>query len=225
MDCHFGINEWKLPYDQITDWLLKKKLLLLCYSTYLFVYLYLYIYVLNYQFFLVLAAFGPISLFLVTAFLTVLAYKQKRVRFWNYNNNKKKGSRLQDDNAVIVGPQFDFLDCSHDLKKDTPSAQLLFRHATWGRTEERIIEFATVEFTLRRPGTCLFDHARRKKTQDAALVRRFFCPNLKASKLVYLGERRGGGDNCSQHLCSMQPVIFRVPFPEGLRIYHAAEKG
>lgn len=59
----------------------KKKLLLLCYYTYLFVYLYLYIYVLNYQFFLVLAAFGPISLFLVTAFLTVLAYKQKRVRF------------------------------------------------------------------------------------------------------------------------------------------------
>lgn len=62
----------------------------MCYYTYLFVYLYLYIYVLNYQFFLVLAAFGPISLFLVTAFLTVLAYKQKRVRFWNYNNNKKR---------------------------------------------------------------------------------------------------------------------------------------
>lgn len=66
----------KLPTDG-----LKKKLLLLCYYTYLFVYLYLYIYVLNYQFFHVLAAFGPISLFLVTAFLTVLAYKQKRVRF------------------------------------------------------------------------------------------------------------------------------------------------
>lgn len=138
---------------------------------------------------------------------------------------QKKGSRLQDDNAVIVGPQFDFLDCSHDLKKETPSAQLLFWHATWGRTEERIIGFATVEFTLRRPGTCLFDHARRKKTHGAALVRSFFCPNILASKLVYFGGGEGWGDNCSLHLYSMQPVIFRVPFPEGLRIYHAADKG
>lgn len=30
---------------------------------------------------------------------------------------EKKGSRLHDDSAVIVGPHFDFLDCSHDLKK------------------------------------------------------------------------------------------------------------
>lgn len=177
MDCHFGINERKMPYDQVTDWWWKKKLLLLCYYTYLFVYLYLYIYVLNYQFFLVLAASGPISLFLVTAFLPCWPINRSAY-FFEITTTTKKGSRLQDDNAVIVGPQFDFLDCSHDLKKETPSAQLLFWHATWGRTEERIIVFATVEFTLRRPGTCLFDHARRKKTQGAALVRNFFCPNI-----------------------------------------------
>lgn len=50
--------------------------------------------------------------------------------------------------------------------------------------EERIIGSATVEFTLRRPGICLFDHARRKEIQGAALVRSFFCPNILALKLV-----------------------------------------
>lgn len=52
---------------------------------------------------------------------------------------------------------------------------------------ERIIGFATVKFTLRRPGTCLFAYARRKKTHGAALLRSFYHPNTMASKLVFFG--------------------------------------
>lgn len=179
--------------------MVKKKLLLLCSYAYLFVYL--YIYVLNYLFSCP-GSLWPHQSFFGHRFVAVLAYKQKCVTSLKLQQ-QKKGSRLQDDNAVIVGPHFDFLDCSHDLKNETPSAQLLFWHATWGRMEERIIGFATVEFTLRRPGTCLFDHARRKKTHGAALVRSFFCPNILASKLVFWGEG-GGTAVCTSAVCSQQ---------------------
>lgn len=162
---------------------------------------------------------GPMSLFFVTASSPCLPINRSAYVF-GMTITTKKGSRLQDDNAVIVEPHFEFLVCSHDLQKETPSAQLLFWHVTWGRMEERIIRFATVEFTLRRPGTCLFDHARRKKPKARLSYGAFFVQTYWPRSLFLGGE----GVNCSLHLCSMQPVIFRVPFPEGLRIITQQEK-
>lgn len=107
----------------------KKKAVLLSRSYTYFLCTYMYIYVLNYDFFPVLTVFGPMNLFLVTALSSCWPINRSVYTF--EITTAKKGSRLQDDSAVIVGPHFDFLDCSHDLKKDTPSAQLLFWHATW----------------------------------------------------------------------------------------------
>lgn len=80
----------------------KKALLLLCFYTYFFLYLYVHLRT-KLRIFSCPNSVWPYESFFGHRFVAVLAYNQKCVRFWNYNN-EKNGSRLHDDNAVIVGP-------------------------------------------------------------------------------------------------------------------------
>lgn len=147
----------------------------------------MYIYVLNYEVFPALIAFDPISLFLVTA-LSPCWPINRSVYVFEITTTKKKRSRLHDDNAVIVGPHFDFLDCSHDLKKDPPSAQLLFWHATLGTdgTNHRICDCWIYLASPRDMPFCL---CTAQKNPRRGSLTELFRPNMMASKLVFFSRR------------------------------------
>lgn len=178
----------------------------------------MYIYVLNYDFFPVLTVFGPMNLFLVTALSSCWPINRSVYTF-EITTAKKRVTPSTWQRSYRRAPLwlprlFAWLEKWHS----ECAVAILARDLGRDGTNHRVCDCWIYLASPRDMPFC--SCTAQKNPRRGSLTELFSSKHYGLEACFFLG-----GGNCGLHLCSMQPATVRMPFPEGLRIYHAAGKG